>query len=151
MLYLSVSSIKYQGPKNRKSKVSFSWLGHCKMSFYYPSSHEQSREVINLLFVTLLYDLCDGLTILKQFYALKEFKLKFSLGIFKKWPVFVYFCSFLVIISIQIEKSIDGVLGIWTRGRRMEGEDETLELWRPPLWRDFYHWQSKILYIRCYC
>ena len=27
--------------------------------------------------------------------------------------------------------SIDGVLGIWTRGGRMVGADETTELWRP--------------------
>ena len=45
---------------------------------------------------------------------------------------FVYFCSFLVTISLQIEKSIDGMLGIRTRGCRMEGADETTELWRPP-------------------
>ena len=45
---------------------------------------------------------------------------------------FVYFCSFLVIISTQIEKSIDGVHGIRTWGRRMVGADETTELWRPP-------------------
>ena len=47
-------------------------------------------------------------------------------------PVFVYFRSFLVTISIQIEKSIDGVLGIQARGRRMVDADETMELWRPP-------------------
>ena len=46
-------------------------------------------------------------------------------------PLFVYFCSFLITISIQIEKSIDGVLGIWTRGRAMVGTDKTMELWRP--------------------
>ena len=46
-------------------------------------------------------------------------------------PLFVYFCSFLT-ISIQIEKSVDGVLGIRTWGRRMVGADETTELWRPP-------------------
>ena len=28
-------------------------------------------------------------------------------------------------------KSIDGVLGIRTRGRKMEGADETTEIWRP--------------------
>ena len=39
-------------------------------------------------------------------------------------PLFVYFGSF--------EKSVDGVLGIRTRGRRMVGADETTELWRPP-------------------
>ena len=42
-------------------------------------------------------------------------------------PLFVYF---LITISI-IEKSIDGVLGIRTRSRRMVGADETTELWRP--------------------
>ena len=48
-------------------------------------------------------------------------------------PLFVYFRYFLDTISIiQIEKSIDGVLGIRTQGRRMEGADETTELWRPP-------------------
>ena len=47
-------------------------------------------------------------------------------------PLFVYFRSFIT-ISIQIEKSIDGVLGIQTRGRRMVGADETTELWRPPM------------------
>ena len=48
--------------------------------------------------------------------------------------LFVYFCSFLVTISIQIEKSIDGVLGIRTRDRRMVGADKTTELWRPPIY-----------------
>ena len=38
-------------------------------------------------------------------------------------PLLVYFRSFLITISIQIEKSIDGVLGIRTRGRRMLGTD----------------------------
>ena len=47
--------------------------------------------------------------------------------------LFVYFHSFLIIIPIQIEKSIDGVLGIQTRGLRMVGADETTELWRPPI------------------
>ena len=48
-------------------------------------------------------------------------------------PLFCFYCrSFLVTISIQIEKSKDGVLGIWTRGHRMVGADETTELWRPP-------------------
>ena len=47
-------------------------------------------------------------------------------------PLFVYFYSFLVTISVQIEKSNDGVLGIRTRGRRMVGADKTMELWRPP-------------------
>ena len=48
-------------------------------------------------------------------------------------PLFVYFRSFLITTSIQIEKSIDGVLGIQTQGRRMVGADETTELWRPEI------------------
>ena len=52
-------------------------------------------------------------------------------------PLFVYFCHFLDTISIiQIEKSVDGVLGIQTRGRRMVGADETMEVWRPPNYLD---------------
>ena len=48
-------------------------------------------------------------------------------------PLFVYSRHFLVTISvIQTEKSIDGMLGIRTRGRRMVGADVTTELWRPP-------------------
>ena len=56
--------------------------------------------------------------------------LKRDLG--QSRPLFVYICSFLITISIQIEKSIDGVLGIRTRGHRMVGADETTELWQPP-------------------
>ena len=49
-------------------------------------------------------------------------------------PLFVYFHSFLITISIiQIEKSVDGVLGIQTWGRRMVGADETMQLWQPPI------------------
>ena len=48
-------------------------------------------------------------------------------------PLFLYFPPFLIAISIiQIEKSLDGVLGIWTRGRRIVGIDDTTELWRAP-------------------
>ena len=47
-------------------------------------------------------------------------------------PLIAYFRSFLVTISIQIKKSIDGVLGIQTQDRRMVGADEAMELWRPP-------------------
>ena len=42
-------------------------------------------------------------------------------------PLFVYFRSFLIIILTQIEKSIDGVLEIRTRGRRMVGADKSHE------------------------
>ena len=63
----------------------------------------------------------------------------------------VYFCSFLITISIQIEKSIDGVLGIRTRGRRMVGADKTTELWRPSgvrqglnlLWLRYLRWMGE--------
>ena len=45
-------------------------------------------------------------------------------------PLFCLFCPFLITISIiQIEKGIDGVLGMQTRGRRMVGADDTKELW----------------------
>ena len=46
---------------------------------------------------------------------------------------FVYFPALLDTISIiQIEKSVEGVLGIRTQGRKMVGTYETTELWRPP-------------------
>ena len=48
-------------------------------------------------------------------------------------PLLTYFHPFLgpisIAISIQIEKSIDGVLGIRTRDCRIVGTDETTELW----------------------
>ena len=45
-------------------------------------------------------------------------------------PLFVYFRHFLITMPItQIEKRMDGVLGIQTRGRMMEGADDTTELW----------------------
>ena len=77
-----------------------------------------------------------------SFLPLKLFFLSFfKMG--QSRPLSVYFRSFLLTISIQIEKSIDGVLGIRTRGRRMVGTDETTELWRP-LWVVFslYFWTS---------
>ena len=47
-------------------------------------------------------------------------------------PLFVYFRSLLITISIiQIEKGVEGVLGIRTWGRMMVGADKTTELWRP--------------------
>ena len=61
-------------------------------------------------------------------------------------PLFVYFCYFLDTISIiQIEKSIDGVLGIRTWGRRMVGADETTELWRPSKIVNFLAQQMRML------
>ena len=40
--------------------------------------------------------------------------------------------QFVAIFNVFFYKSLDGVLGIRTRGRRMVGTDETTELWRPP-------------------
>ena len=62
---------------------------------------------------------------------MKLFEINKKMGLSR--PLFVYFHYFLITISIiQIEKSIDGVLGIRTRGHRMVGADKTMELWRPP-------------------
>ena len=68
---------------------------------------------------------------------MKKLKIRELQFIFlKNGPIqasFVYFHPFLITISIiQIEKSFDGVLGIRTHSRRMEGADETTELWGPP-------------------
>ena len=47
-------------------------------------------------------------------------------------PLFVYFRPFAITISrIQIEKSVDSVLGIQTHGRKMVGADDTKEIWLP--------------------
>ena len=66
---------------------------------------------------------------------LKYLTTKFFIS-FLNGPIpasFVYFRYFLDTISIiQTEKSVDGLLGIQTRGRRMVGTDDTTELWRPP-------------------
>ena len=51
-------------------------------------------------------------------------------------PLFVYFRSFHIPIQMtntqfeqyKLKKSVDGVLGTWTRGGRMEGADESNEL-----------------------
>ena len=55
---------------------------------------------------------------------------------FKKWAILGLFWFIFVLFSLQfqyqLKKSVDGVLGIRTRGRRMVGADETTELWRPP-------------------
>ena len=48
-------------------------------------------------------------------------------------PLFVYFRPSLITISIIQNKSIDGVLEMQTRVRRMAGADDTTELWQPPM------------------
>ena len=56
----------------------------------------------------------------------------------KNGPIPASLCLFSFFpYNFQIEKSIDGVLGIRTLGRRMVGADETTELWRPLLWSLF--------------
>ena len=70
------------------------------------------------------------MTVVKELLALKYFVTKVFLKMGQSRPLIVYFRYFLITISI-IEKSIDGELGIRTRGRRMVGADETTELWRP--------------------
>ena len=42
------------------------------------------------------------------------------------------FVLFTLQFQYKLKKSVDGVLGIRTRGRRMVGADETTELWRLP-------------------
>ena len=59
---------------------------------------------------------------------LQNNSLFFFIKMGQSLPHLVYFCSFLV----TIEKSINGVLRIRTRGCRMVGTDKTTELWRPP-------------------
>ena len=46
-------------------------------------------------------------------------------------PLFVLFLSFSRHnFKIQLQKSVDGVLGMWTWGQMMVGMDKTTELWR---------------------
>ena len=50
----------------------------------------------------------------------------------KSRPLLAYFRPFLITISrIQIEKSVDGMLGIHTLSPMMVGADNTTELWWP--------------------
>ena len=56
---------------------------------------------------------------------------------FFKWakPLFVLFSDRMDKYSTNLtinEKSVDGMLGSRTRGGRMEGADESTELWRHP-------------------
>ena len=55
----------------------------------------------------------------------------------KNGPIPASFLFIFVRFSLQfqykLKKSIDGVLGIRTRGHRTVGADETTELWRPPI------------------
>ena len=63
----------------------------------------------------------------------------FKLFFFKKWAnpgLFLFiFILFLLQFQYKMRKSVDGVLGIRTRGHRMVSVDKNMELWRP-------HWYS---------
>ena len=62
-----------------------------------------------------------------------EFPPNIFLKMGQSRPLFCLFSSFSHYNFNNTNwKSVDGVLGIWTRGRRMVGADETTELWRPP-------------------
>ena len=78
-----------------------------------------------------------------------ETRLGYFWKFFKKWAkpglFFVYFCHFLSTNSIiQIEKSANGVLEIWTLSRRIVGTDDTTVLWRPPYFECSW-WQLFLL------
>ena len=64
-----------------------------------------------------------------------ELRFKFSF-FFKKWSFSGLFCVFSSFSHYNFNntywKSLDGVLGFWTRGHSMVGADDAKELWRPP-------------------
>ena len=74
----------------------------------------------------------------------------------KNWPNPASFSVYFRLFNmIQIDKSIDGVLGIRTRGGRMEGVDESTELrvdvcFNHDLQRVTYHtWYSLHTRLKC--
>ena len=68
--------------------------------------------------VLLFQSIGKCVTLSVQSHLASIFSCFFKMG--QSWPLFVYFLPFLIIISIiQIEKSVDGILGIQTRGRRI--------------------------------
>ena len=73
--------------------------------------------------------------------------------LFKKWanpgPFFCLFTSFQH-VTILIDKSVGGVLGIRTRGGRMEDTDEYFELRRHPLLFYCYYSPGICVYFRVY-
>ena len=90
-------------------------------------------------------------TFVMTFLLLVQQRKIFLESSFLNWPFpafFVHFRPFLITISrIQIEKSLDGVLGIWTWGRRMVGIYKTMELWRPPPWILFYIMKVDLIFL----
>ena len=72
---------------------------------------------------------------------------KFKIALLKNVPnpAFFLYCSFFsqyddkysTNLTIN-DKSVDGVLGTQTQGGRMDGPDESTELWRHPMYDTFY-------------
>ena len=85
-------------------------------------------------FATIQY-LTNSFIFVRTYKREKKFKAITGVLVFKNGqiPASFLFSFFFVIISIQIEKSVGGVLWIRTWRRRMVGADETTELWRPQL------------------
>ena len=69
------------------------WLCHRKMSFYYPTSYEQSRDVVYFL---LLYDLFDGLLTSSLCEASSQYIRTFENVITKS--IFYHFRIFLLML-----------------------------------------------------
>ena len=65
----------------------------------------------------------------------------FFLYFLKNGPIPASFClsSSFPHKTNQDRKSIDGLLGTWTRGARMEGTNESTELWWHPNFFNFLH------------
>ena len=76
-------------------------------------------------------ELCPKSSLKSKF--ISRFISSFLIG--QTQPLFNYFHSFhKYSTNLTINyKSIDGVLGTWTRGSRMVDADESTELWRHPL------------------
>ena len=119
--------------KERKYTTNFSVTILCwnKTIWLDVWSHETILKQSDLLISTLqIY------TTLKFVYDSDSKSGKVCWVFLKNVPIPATFCFFrpfhITISIIQIEKSIDGAHGIWTRCHRMVGADETTELWRPP-------------------
>ena len=78
----------------------------------------------------------QGLTVTKQLTLQQE-----AISVQKNVPIPIsFFISSFPHGTIQLEmdKMVDGVLVTWTRGSKMEGADESTELWWNPMIILFY-------------
>ena len=109
-----------------------SFLFHC---FFWLTFYSKLRVFnirwFDILFVSLEYKFSQNLNIGWLLYLLKN------------GPIPATFCLFsffshsnsnnkYTIWTIQIEKSVDGVLGTQTQGGRIDGADKSTELWQNP-------------------